>query len=87
MERYDITAWRARYIERMRKNRLIEKRSVVSQSQSVDYHDDMNATNFLKWMTEMVVPYLPEKSLVVMNNAPYHCTQINKARSSVEPQI
>ncbi|CAH2084624.1 unnamed protein product [Euphydryas editha] len=134
MERYDIIAWRARYIERMRKNRLIEKRPVVyldetyihptyhakscwqsaeedgllisdsagkrliianagsengfvpnallifrSQSQSVDYHDDMNATNFLKWMTEMVVPYLPEKSLVVMDNAPYHCTQINRA--------
>ncbi|RVE50547.1 hypothetical protein evm_004774 [Chilo suppressalis] len=134
MERHDITAWRARYIERMRKNRLVDKRPVVyldetyihptyhakscwqskeedgllisesagkrfiiahagtksgfvknallmfrSQSKSADYHDDMNATNFLKWMTEKVVPNLPEKSLVVMDNAPYHCTQINKA--------
>lgn len=134
MERYDITAWRARYIERLRKNRLVDKRPVVyldetyihptyhakscwqsadedgllisdspgkrfiiahagsengfvpnallifrSQSQSADYHDDMNASNFLKWMTEKVVPNLPENSLVVMDNAPYHCTQINKA--------
>lgn len=29
MERYDITAWRARYIEKMRKNRAIDKRPVV----------------------------------------------------------
>lgn len=134
MERYDIIAWRARYIERMRKNRLVDKRPVVfldetyihptyhankcwqsdeeqgvlvsdsvgsrwiighagsengfvenallifkSQSKSSDYHDDMNTTNFLKWMTEKVVPNLPENCLVVMDNAPYHCTQINKA--------
>lgn len=133
IERYDITAWRARYIERMRKNRLVDKRPVVfldetyihptyhasscwqseeedgllvsesagkrfiiahagsehgfvdnallifrSQSQSADYHDDMNTQNFMKWMAEKVVPNLPEKSLVVMDNAPYHCTQINK---------
>lgn len=134
MERYDITAWRARYIEKMRKNRTIEKRPVVfldetyihntyhakscwqsdeqpglftsesagsrwiiahagsengfinnaflifkSQSKSSDYHDDMNSSNFLKWMTEKLIPNLPERSLVVMDNAPYHCTQINKA--------
>lgn len=134
MERYDITAWRARYIERMRKNRLVDKRPVIfldetyihpsyhtkkcwqseeesgmlvsesagkrfiiahagsvngfvedallifrSSSQSADYHDDMNSTNFFKWMSEKVVPNLPEKSLVVMDNAPYHCTQINKS--------
>ncbi|XP_062531792.1 uncharacterized protein LOC134201289 [Bombyx mori] len=134
MERYDITAWRARYIEKMRKNRTVEKRPVVfldetyihntyhakscwqsaevpglfttesvgsrwiiahvgsengfvenallifkSQSKSSDYHDDMNSGNFLKWITEKVIPNLPEKSLVVMDNAPYHCTQLNKA--------
>lgn len=133
MERYNITAWRARYIEKIRKNRIVEKRPVVfldetyihntyhvkscwqskeepglyvpesagsrwiiahagtehgfinnallifkSQSMSSDYHDDMNSTNFLKWMTEKLIPNLPERSLVVMDNAPYHCTQINK---------
>lgn len=135
MERYDITAWRARYIERMRKNRLVDKRPVVfldetyihptyhakscwqsaeeegllvsesvggsryiighagsekgfvdnallifkSQSKSSDYHDDMNSSNFFKWMSDKVIPNLPENSIVVMDNAPYHCTQINKA--------
>ncbi|KAJ0176699.1 hypothetical protein K1T71_007878 [Dendrolimus kikuchii] len=39
----------------------------------------MNSTNFLKWMIEKVIPNLPERLLVVMDNAPYHCTQINKA--------
>ncbi|KAH9638425.1 hypothetical protein HF086_007732 [Spodoptera exigua] len=50
-----------------------------SQSKSSDYHDDMNSTNFLKWMNEKLIPNLPERSLVVMDNAPYHCTQTNKA--------
>jgi len=123
-----------RYIEKLRKNRLVDKRPVVyldetyirptyhvkkcwqsadeggvlvsesagkrfiiahagsesgfvsnallifrSQPQSADYNDDMNATNFIKWMTEKVIPNLPDKSLVVMDNAPYHCTQTNKA--------
>ena len=107
MERYDITAWRSRYLERIRRNRTVEKKPVVyldetyihntyhakscwqseeepgmfvsesagsrwiiahagtengfvngallmfkSQSKSSDYHDDMNSTNFLKWMRE-----------------------------------
>lgn len=39
----------------------------------------MNSTNFLKWTSEKVIPNLSERSLVVMDNALYHCTQINKA--------
>ncbi|KAH9636305.1 hypothetical protein HF086_003272 [Spodoptera exigua] len=50
-----------------------------SQSKSSDNHDDMNSTNFLKWMNEELVTNLPERSLVVMDIAPDHCTQINKA--------
>lgn len=144
MERYDITAWRGRYLEKIRKNRTVEKRPVVfldetyihntyhakscwqseeepglfvsesagsrwiivhagtengfinnallifkSQSKSSDYHDDMNSTNFLKWMTEKLIPNLPEKSLVVMDNAPYHCIQLNKppTMSSLKAQM
>ncbi|CAK1597710.1 unnamed protein product [Parnassius mnemosyne] len=136
MERHDITAWRARYLDKIRINRTVEKRPVVyldetyihntyhtkscwqseeepgmfvsessgsrwiiahartkdgfingvllmfkSQSKSSDYHDDMNSANFLKWVTEKLIPNLPERSLVVMDNAPYHCTQLNKAPS------
>lgn len=144
MERHDITAWRGRYLQKMRKNRTVDKRPVVfldetyihntyhakscwqneeepglftsesagkrwiiahagsengfikdsllifkSQSKSSDYHDDMNSTNFRKWMTEKLIPNLPERSLVVMDNAPYHCTQINKAptMSSIKSEM
>lgn len=50
-----------------------------SKTKSSDYHDDMNATNFMRWIKEKVIPNLPSSSLVVMDNAPYHCKQINKA--------
>lgn len=50
-----------------------------SQSKSGDYHDDMNSTNFMKWLSEKLIPNLPLNSLVVMDNAPYHTAQVNKA--------
>lgn len=134
IERSDIAAWRARYIQRLRKNRRQENRPVIyldetyihasyhlqkcwqseeepgilasdsvgarwiiahaggktgfvenglllfkSKSKSSDYHDDMNSANFMRWMNEKIVPYLPSNSIVVMDNASYHCTQVNKA--------
>ncbi|KAJ0174525.1 hypothetical protein K1T71_009633 [Dendrolimus kikuchii] len=140
MECYDITTWRSRYLERIRRSRNVEEKPVVyldetyihntyhakscwqseeepgmfvsessgsrwiiahagtengfvngtllmfkSQSKSSDYQDDMNSTNFLKWMSEKVILNLPERSLVVMDNAPYHCTQINKAPTMSNP--
>ncbi|KAJ0183291.1 hypothetical protein K1T71_001267 [Dendrolimus kikuchii] len=114
MERYDIYAWRSRYLERIRRSRNVEKKPVVyldetyihntyhakscwqnkeelgmfvSESsgsrciiahagtengfvngallmfKSSDYHNDMNSTNFLKWISEKVIPNLPERSL------------------------
>lgn len=50
-----------------------------SKTKSSDYHDDMNASNFMRWMTEKVIPNLPSNCIVVMDNAPYHCKQLNKA--------
>lgn len=60
-----------------------------SQSKSGDYHDDMNRANFMKWLTEKLIPNLPKNSLVVMDNAPYHTVQINKAptMSSTKAQM
>ncbi|CAH0725636.1 unnamed protein product, partial [Brenthis ino] len=49
-----------------------------SKSKSNDYHDDMNSVNFTLWMKEKIVPCLPLTSIVVMDNASYHSTQINK---------
>ncbi|CAH2088707.1 unnamed protein product [Euphydryas editha] len=50
-----------------------------SKSKSGDYHDDMNKTNFMKWLQEKLIPNLPANSLVVMDNAPYHTVKLNKA--------
>nr|XP_037869168.1 uncharacterized protein LOC119628992 isoform X1 [Bombyx mori] len=39
----------------------------------------MNRTNFMKWLSEKLIPNLPPNSLIVMDNAPYHTVQVNKA--------
>lgn len=133
MERYDIVAWRYRYLNILRQNRN-EGRPIVyldetyihasysvnkcwqmeneqgvlksdsvgarwiivhaggemgfipnaqlifkSQSKSGDYHDDMNRTNFMKWLKDKLIPNLPPNSLIVMDNAPYHTVKVNKA--------
>jgi transposase len=37
-----------------------------------DYHGQMNWELFKKWFTEMLLPNIPEQSLIIMDNAPYH---------------
>ncbi|RVE51182.1 hypothetical protein evm_004147 [Chilo suppressalis] len=37
-----------------------------------DYHSEMNAHNFTKWIKEKLKPNFPEPSIIVMDNAPYH---------------
>ena len=37
-----------------------------------DYHGQMNFENFSKWFVESLLPGIPESSLIVMDNAPYH---------------
>jgi transposase len=37
-----------------------------------DYHGQMNSENFTKWFTEQLLPHIPPRSLIVMDNAPYH---------------
>ncbi|CAG9790416.1 unnamed protein product [Diatraea saccharalis] len=49
-----------------------------SKSKSADYHDDMNSSNFMKWVREKLIPNLSKPSVIVMDNASYHIKQINK---------
>ena len=37
-----------------------------------DYHGQMNFENFRKWFVESLLPRIPARSLIVMDNAPYH---------------
>ncbi len=39
-----------------------------------DYHGQMNSDLFGKWFTEMLLPNIPDNSLIIMDNAPYHKT-------------
>jgi transposase len=39
-----------------------------------DYHGQMNWDLFKKWFTEMLIPNIPENSLIIMDNASYHNT-------------
>lgn len=47
-----------------------------------DYHDEMDTSNFLKWLREKLIPNLPPNGIVVIDNAPYHSTQSVKAPTS-----
>ncbi|KAF2898567.1 hypothetical protein ILUMI_07612, partial [Ignelater luminosus] len=43
-----------------------------SGSKSGDYHHDMNYENFSKWLETQVLPNLPLRSVLLVNNALYH---------------
>ncbi|XP_039297551.1 uncharacterized protein LOC120354445 [Nilaparvata lugens] len=46
-----------------------------------DYHGQMNGDNFMKWVREKLIANLPPHSVLVMDNAPYHCIQNEKPPS------
>jgi transposase len=37
-----------------------------------DYHGQMNADQFQKWFSEMLLPNIPSNSIIIMDNATYH---------------
>lgn len=45
---------------------------------TTDYHEEMNFENFKKWFTKLL-DNLNEPHYILMDNAPYHSVQINKA--------
>lgn len=50
-----------------------------SNTKSGDYHSEMNYSNYKKWLQEMLIPNLPKNSVLVVDNAPYHNVQLDKA--------
>lgn len=43
-----------------------------SSRKTGDYHGQMNAELFQKWFVEMLLPNVPESSIIIMDNAAYH---------------
>lgn len=45
-----------------------------------DYHGEMNGELFQRWLTTQLLPSLPEPSVLVLDNAPYHSTLVEESR-------
>ena len=43
-----------------------------SKTSSSDYHDEMNKEHFTEWFKDTLIPKLTPRSVIVMDNAPYH---------------
>jgi transposase len=48
-----------------------------------DYHKDMDADNFERWFRERLLPNLAPKSVIVMDNAPYHSRKDNSVKAAL----
>lgn len=62
------------------KNSFVQNANLIfaSKSKTLDYHEEMNSDMFVKWIPEKLIPNLPEPSLIIMDNAPYHSTLVEK---------
>jgi len=47
-----------------------------------NYHRQMNATNFEKWGAKKVAPNLSPQAVIVLDNSPYHCLQVDRPLST-----
>ncbi|XP_063221069.1 uncharacterized protein LOC134530278 isoform X2 [Bacillus rossius redtenbacheri] len=53
----------------------------VSGQKTADYHGEMNGEAFLMWFEDMLV-HLEEPSVIIMDNASYHSTQMGEVCGS-----
>ena len=51
-----------------------------AKNTSGDYHGEMNSELFLRWLTTQLLPSLPEPSVLVLDNAPYHSLLTEESR-------
>ncbi|XP_046684781.1 uncharacterized protein LOC124370533 [Homalodisca vitripennis] len=65
-------------------NGFIDNALLVFKSgqKSGDYHDCMNFKNYKKYLQEKLIPNLPPKTVLVIDNASYHNKQLNPAPTS-----
>jgi len=47
-----------------------------------DYHGQMNATNFEKWGAKKLTSNLPPQPVIVLDNSPCHCLQVDRPLST-----
>lgn len=49
-----------------------------------DYHGQMDYGNFSKWFKEQLLPNIPPKSMIFMDNAKYHNLHVEDAFPSIK---
>ena len=49
-----------------------------SKKHTGDYHDEMNREHFLDWFENKLLQNVPERSVIVLDNAPYHNVVLEK---------
>jgi len=47
-----------------------------------DYRVQMNATNFERWRVKKLSSYFPPQPVIVLDNSPYHCLQVDRPLST-----
>ena len=54
-----------------------------------DYHNEMNSSNFMKWLQNQLIPNLQPNTVLVVDNAPYHTVQEDKCptTSTTKPEM
>ena len=58
------------------------KQIFKAESESGDYHKEMKANNFYRWVREKLIPNLPAKSVVIIDNAAYYNIQIDRCTTA-----
>jgi hypothetical protein len=56
-----------------------------TKTRDYDYH--VKSTNCFKWAQEKLIQNIPEKSLIVTDNAPYHHAEIRRRHQTHEKTI
>jgi hypothetical protein len=59
---------------------LSASKCLIGNTNSQDYHSEMNAKHFLEWFQE-VLDLVPDKSVIVFDQASYHRTKTEESRN------
>ena len=69
------------------KNGFVEGAQLVYKASACtgDYHKEMNAVNFTKWLTEKLIPNLSPNSAIVLDNAKSLATTVFELINAIQP--
>ena len=72
------------------KEGFVENCSLVFESKANDgrdYHSEMNTNIFQRWTKEQLIPNLKTPSVIVMDNASYHSTQLAGTKAPISSTL